>query len=142
LHKWNLLAVAIGRPARDALVLAIIALCLILTLAGVVLRLKPAVAVKSEAVFKKTSAENLDAPIAKRVSRRWQIFVAMLVVFILIAFTQRHLIHSVEQRLASAFCQHNPNFCETVRNTLLDNPQLRAFCEEQKETCKALRSWL
>jgi hypothetical protein len=40
LHKWNFLVFPIGREARDALVLATIALCVLLTATGIVLRLK------------------------------------------------------------------------------------------------------
>lgn len=39
LHKWNFLVFPIGREARDALVLAVIALCVLLTATGMVLRL-------------------------------------------------------------------------------------------------------
>jgi hypothetical protein len=40
LHKWNFLIFPIGREARDMLVLATIALCVLLTATGIVVRLK------------------------------------------------------------------------------------------------------
>jgi hypothetical protein len=46
LHKWNFLVFPIGRPARDALVLVAIALSVLLTAAGIIVRFRKKTAAK------------------------------------------------------------------------------------------------